>query len=177
MSEPHQRATSRDARRGQAPDPARMGRPPRRRPVSLRPAPRCATPNSPRTSSRRACSPPSTPATRSHGRSSERTWLIGILKRKVIDYVRRTTREPTHEGEQDDHYEKKAFDAKGFWALTPRPVGRRSGFRHGERRILDCFFGRAWRICPPRLAEAFLLREMDQMESEDVCQVLGLTAS
>ena len=108
------------------------------------------------------------------GRSSERTWLVGILKRKVIDHVRRTTREPTSDVEQDDHYEKKAFDAKGFWALAP---GRWGGDPGSDTENTE--FWAVFRTClenlSPRLAEAFLLREMDQMESEDVCQVLGLT--
>src|SRR3954469_14166586 len=37
-------------------------------------------------------------AARFAGRSAVRTWLVGILKHKIIDHLRRTGREPSRDG-------------------------------------------------------------------------------
>jgi RNA polymerase sigma-70 factor (ECF subfamily) len=57
------------------------------------------------------------------GDSSERTWLVGILKHKVSDHWRRMARTPLHEppAGSDDHDEflERAFDDTGHWRTPP----------------------------------------------------------
>src|ERR1041384_7548075 len=51
------------------------------------------------------------------GRGSERTWLVGILKHKIMDHFRRASREaqaPASEGEEFAHEE--FFRPAGQWA-------------------------------------------------------------
>jgi RNA polymerase sigma-70 factor (TIGR02943 family) len=110
------------------------------------------------------------------GRSSERTWLIGILKRKIIDHVRRSTREHAAESEPGEQIEQSTFNAKGLWAISPGRWGGDPG-ADAENEEFWAVFRSCLENLSPRLAEAFLLREMDQMASEEVCQVLGLTAT
>lgn len=112
------------------------------------------------------------------GRSSERTWLIGILKRKLIDHLRRTKRErPLGESDElqsTDSVEAAVFDEKGLWKVSPAKWGGDPG-RHLDRREFWDVFQRCLKGLPSALAEAFLLREVDQVESQEICEVLGLS--
>src|SRR5882672_12666702 len=50
------------------------------------------------------------------GRSNLRTWLTGILKHKIIDAIRRSTRESTAGSEEEFD---ALFDEKGHWLEMP----------------------------------------------------------
>ena len=53
------------------------------------------------------------------GRATERTWLISILKHKIVDAIRRAARERNAKGDQSDH-ESGFFDDRGLWRLVPK---------------------------------------------------------
>ena len=76
------------------------------------------------------------------GRSNERTWLIGILKHKVVDHLRKASRE--HPGGDDTLSVADAdasFDRRGALARRPRVVGRRPGPQPRIARILGHLHG------------------------------------
>ena len=64
------------------------------------------------------------------GQSSERTWMVGILKHKMIDYFRRTTREPIYTTDRsgDESLDDDAFVADGH--------GNREQRRPADGRII-----------------------------------------
>src|SRR5262245_53041992 len=50
------------------------------------------------------------------GRGSERTWLVGILKHKIIDHFRRTSREaPLAEDAAEGPVHEEFFQRSGQW--------------------------------------------------------------
>ena len=54
------------------------------------------------------------------GQSQLKTWLVGILKHKLIDQIRRHSREvsaTTHDDEED--IDGSLFDASGHWRDAP----------------------------------------------------------
>jgi RNA polymerase sigma-70 factor (TIGR02943 family) len=109
------------------------------------------------------------------GQSSERTWLVGILKRKIIDHARRVARErPTEAVDPAELIEQGIFDDRGFWKTSPARWGEDPRKLAEDREFWDVL-----RHClgnlSPRLAEAFLLRELDRMSSDEVCQVLDVS--
>jgi RNA polymerase sigma-70 factor (ECF subfamily) len=55
------------------------------------------------------------------GEASERTWLTSILKRKVVDWLRRKVREQLHRilGEDADRFASDLFDRRGEWKASP----------------------------------------------------------
>src|SRR5581483_8236434 len=54
------------------------------------------------------------------GASSERTWLTGILKRKIVDYFRRKGHEqPASDLSTSDHWVEALFDERGNWKKKP----------------------------------------------------------
>src|SRR5258706_13243287 len=54
------------------------------------------------------------------GRSNLRTWLTGILKHKIVDTVRKQSREATlHASEAGTADFDALFDDSGHWSQTP----------------------------------------------------------
>jgi RNA polymerase sigma-70 factor, ECF subfamily len=108
------------------------------------------------------------------GRSSEETWLVGILKHKIADHFRRKAREPLLTDAPISGPEGDPFDEAGAWreapaAWTPDP----------ERLVRDKEFADRLARClselPPRHASAFALREVDGMETGEICKVLEIS--
>ena len=114
------------------------------------------------------------------GRGSERTWLVGILKHKITDQFRRLGREAqatqregeefAHEeffrarGEWADHWQVE--HAPGEWAASPES--------HVEQGEFWSVFQRCLRPLPERTASAFVMREVDGLTSEEICEILDV---
>jgi RNA polymerase sigma-70 factor (TIGR02943 family) len=113
------------------------------------------------------------------GRSSERSWLCGILKNKVIDYYRKLGRETSFtdmESLSDEFSEK--FVPEGWWihAIGPKEwkpapevVAHRSEFWTTMRHCLGNL--------PGRIANVFMLREMEELSTKEICNALKITES
>jgi RNA polymerase sigma-70 factor (ECF subfamily) len=104
------------------------------------------------------------------GRSRPRTWLIGILKRKILDRLRAAARQADN---ADPDTLDAWFDTTGHWRRPPRNWGDPAA--HAERSE----FWRVVRSCmgklPPRMAEAFTLRTLDDFGPTDVCRELAIS--
>lgn len=111
------------------------------------------------------------------GRSDLRTWLTGILKHKIVDAIRRSSREPAvalePEGDESDF--DALFDPRGHWTEAPsaweRPDGalERSQFLAALEACLEQL--------PARTARAFMMREHMGLETEEICKELGITST
>lgn len=111
------------------------------------------------------------------GRSDELTWMISILKRKVIDHFRRLSREQLTDKDVEELEQDPDFRS-GSWELGPRPVEwaatpdnslERAEFRRFLRRCLS--------ELPEALSRAFTLREIEEISPEKVCNVLNISAT
>jgi len=109
------------------------------------------------------------------GQSSEQTWLIGILKHKIIDYFRKTSRENTQEYEeiltandQDDY-----FNPQGSWQIDL------SSWSKPDKSIEQEQFLTTLQDCisrlPPKMAQLFILRELEDITSEEICEVMAIS--
>ena len=114
---------------------------------------------------------------RFQGRSSIKTWLIAILKRKIVDhYRRRSNRQTTDDIEVVANNLDQVFDESGRWQVKPNEwvVNPSSAFE--QREFMDVLY-----VClsklPPRLSEIFMLREFEEMSTGDICQQLSITES
>ena len=117
-------------------------------------------------------------AERFAGQSSPRTWLIGILKHKIVDQIRKSSRERPAEpapGEtsleemdalfQDDgHFENEPRD----WADPEAALSQRKFFEALER----CLEG-----LPANTARAFVMREVMGLDTDEICRELAISAS
>ena len=111
------------------------------------------------------------------GESAERTWLIGILRHKVIDCLRRQGREVplADEAEVSGDIETTLFDERGHWQVDVRD------WAQPERALEREEFWRALQDClaalPERLGKLFMLRELDGMDTEELLQVLDISSA
>jgi len=111
------------------------------------------------------------------GQASERTWLTAILKNKIIDYLRKQSREqPTDDIERFLNMSEDLFNAAGKWvsgpgkwSFAPSILYDKKEFWQALRKCLD--------LLPKQLAQAFILREMDGMSHQDICKVLDISSS
>ena len=111
------------------------------------------------------------------GKGSEGAWLLGICKRKVVDHVRRRSRPDAGVGgDLGPDPSEAMFDAKGNWRFDPRVLKGRP-----ERALEREEFWQAFRGCLQRLsqrqADAFTLRELDDLTSDEICKELEISAS
>jgi RNA polymerase sigma-70 factor (ECF subfamily) len=112
------------------------------------------------------------------GRSSLRTWLIGILRNKIVDIIRRQARErPASEGSPAAAGAEldALFDAKGKWRDGPRHWSDPEGALESEE------FWRVFEICrsamPTALAQVFMMRELLELGTGEICKALGISPS
>ena len=107
-------------------------------------------------------------APRFEGRSHVRTWLFGILYKKVAG-ARRGLRRDEEMDDIDDVFEQR-FDDAGSWTRPPRPVDARVYEAEVRQGIDDCLD----RV-PTQQRMAFVLREIEGMDTEEICKVLEVT--
>jgi len=111
------------------------------------------------------------------GKSGVRTWLTAILKHKIVDYIRQKIREPsTDKIEALTDKEDSDFDVRGKWQLWPSKWALNPGQIYEQKEFLDLLYHCIAKL-PQRLAEAFMLREMDGLSTAEVCKVLDITAT
>src|SRR5215470_16642454 len=106
------------------------------------------------------------------GASSERTWLVGILKHKIGDWFRRqqeTTLDNTNDGEE-------FFDKDGFWKSEKQPIAWNVD---PELMLRSKDFQRVLTHClnelPESLARVFILRELNALTPDEICELLDIT--
>ena len=113
------------------------------------------------------------------GQSSERSWLFGILKHKISDYFRELGRETsvTDLDSLADEFSEK-FVPEGYWVHVKGPkewkpepdaVMHRTEFWQTMRNCLDKL--------PERIANVFMLRETEELESKEICLMLSISQS
>ncbi|MEE9496187.1 MAG: sigma-70 family RNA polymerase sigma factor [Desulfobacterales bacterium] len=111
------------------------------------------------------------------GRSAGRTWLIAILKHKIVDYIRKKIREPsTDKIETLTDMMDSDFNDHGEWQIRPCQWAINPEKIYEQKEFLDVLY-RCLAELPQRLAEAFMLREMDGLSTAEVCKVLDITAT
>lgn len=112
------------------------------------------------------------------GRGSERSWLMSILRNKVIDWVRRQARRRDVDLANDvgEEWEEQVFDRRGRWREDPRFLSRLPS-AEAERRE----FWQALMQCMEGLSElqrsVFTLRELEQLPGDRICKELAITPS
>lgn len=114
--------------------------------------------------------------------SSERTWLVGILKHKLADHWRRQAREQRHVAAHASDAPDAALldalfdeDRRGHWRTPPSP------WSDPDAALETREFWRVFTECvaalPPAQARAFGLCELDGLKGEEACKVLGVAAT
>jgi len=111
------------------------------------------------------------------GKSSERTWLIGILKHKIIDHFRKSYREqPVTDLKREEEAINQFFDRDEHLKKHPSQWIPNPDELLEKKEFWDVFYK-----CSEKLtkitSDAFLLREVEKMDSKEICKILGITPS
>ena len=116
------------------------------------------------------------------GKSSLKTWLTGILKHKIVDAIRRKQREPlavSTFGDLDDELDIEDFDAMfdrtGHWSPVPADWGNPEDAL--DRRQFVEIVDFCLEKLPPNTARVFMMREVLELETAEICKELSITAN
>jgi len=108
------------------------------------------------------------------GRSNLRTWLTGILKHKIVDAIRRQSRErPAAEPENEATEFDALFDKRGHWEESPGPWPQPEGAL--EQKQFRAALEQCLQGLPERTAQAFMMREHLGFDTAEICKELGIT--
>lgn len=107
------------------------------------------------------------------GRSQLRTWLIGILKHKLVDQIRRHGREVSLSAEDEQPIEDQLFAADGHWRERPADWGS------PEHSLQQLEFFQVLEACvehlPGQQGRLFMMREWLELETDEICKQLAIT--
>lgn len=117
------------------------------------------------------------------GKSAPKSWLVGILKNKIADYYRKASRETPftdleflRDEESDRFIQEGVF--KGGWIheLGPADWPENPGASLDNAAFWQTFHSCAGKL-PEKVARVFLLREVDEVTSEEICAMLNISQS
>lgn len=110
------------------------------------------------------------------GQSQLKTWLVGILKHKVVDQLRRHSREATLlVAEDGEDIDALLFDEDGGWREMPAEWGDpAASFR--QRQFFDVLQACLDHL-PPTQGRVFMMREWLELDSAEICKELSITAT
>jgi RNA polymerase sigma-70 factor (ECF subfamily) len=116
------------------------------------------------------------------GRSSTRTWLVAILKHKIVDYIRKRVREQTSDNvEALSDAAAQSADSSDFkdgghwrhrpskWLVNPMKV-------YEQKEFMDVLYS-CLADLPQRQADTFMMREIDGFSTEEICKALNISAT
>jgi RNA polymerase sigma-70 factor (ECF subfamily) len=117
-------------------------------------------------------------ASRFSGKSSVKTWLVGILKHKIVDAIRQRMREPvmsTLAEDADLEPCEDFFDQTGHWASRPAEWGDATASLEQKEflGVMDFCLEKL----PPNQGRAFMLREVFELDAEEICKTLSVTST
>lgn len=112
------------------------------------------------------------------GKSSFKTWLISILKNKITDHLRIRYKEiPASQLIDDDATIEGFFDSQSghlakepkAWEFNPTVLLENKEFWNAFNDCLSHL--------PEKTGQAFALREIETMGSQEICKVLGISST
>ena len=110
------------------------------------------------------------------GQSSERTWLVGILRHKIFDHLRKTCRERAVRVDLSAAGDAESWEDSVLWmhdvAEESQSPSRRielSEFRDN----LELALGKL----PQRIAQVFQLYEVEERSNHEVCAQMNISES
>lgn len=116
--------------------------------------------------------------------ASEKTWLISILKRKIIDHYRKKSTQNelnVFDKEEKDDFMNHFFASDGRWDGHWNNHAPKEWKGDFETPVESEEFYKILQDClgklPEKWAAAFTLKNMDDLDSEEICKELQISPS
>jgi len=110
------------------------------------------------------------------GASQLKTWLVGVLKHKVVDQLRRHTREATVLTREDgEDLDESLFDRSGHWTDKPQDWGSPEA-ACGQRQFFEVLEACCDHL-PATQGRVFMMREWLELDAEDICKELQISST
>ena len=114
---------------------------------------------------------------RFRGGSSERTWLVSILKRKVIDHYRKQSRNPESPTDSFDMPFHKGGARDGTWISEHAPVSWDEEVLKDKDGALMEVIQYCISLLAPKMAATFSMKTLEEISTEEICKELGISES
>jgi RNA polymerase sigma-70 factor (ECF subfamily) len=111
------------------------------------------------------------------GQSSLRTYVIGIMKHKIVDALRTAHRTHRFDADPDDDFGQEQVDA--LFAADGHPMQRPRHWGNPDATLEQQDFFKVLELCleklPPRTARLFMMREWLELETGEICRELDIS--
>jgi len=119
---------------------------------------------------------------RFESRSSYKTWLISILRNKIIDIIRGQSREVAvtslaDDEDGDDLLTQSLFDQRGHWQAAAQPGRWADPDASFEQKQFWAVFEACLDHLPDKTARIFMMREVLGFETDEICKETGISSS
>ena len=103
------------------------------------------------------------------GRSSEKSWLFGILKHKILDHFREIKKNRTYDLTPEDDKDPYEYDQAGHWKKMPRHWGL-DPVKSAENQELTEKLALCLDDLSDKFREIFVLKEIEGLSTEEICK-------
>lgn len=115
------------------------------------------------------------------GRAAFKTWVFAILKNKIIDVIRQKSRlvamTELFKDEESELSIDALFDASGHWHKYEAPQAWQSPEEMMEQADFWIIFEACLNHLPAKYAQVFMMREVIELSSNEICSKLELSIS
>ncbi|MFQ5449438.1 MAG: sigma-70 family RNA polymerase sigma factor [Nitrospinaceae bacterium] len=102
------------------------------------------------------------------GRSSEKSWLFGILKHKIMDYFREAKKNKKYDLSYEDDPNPYEYDAAGNWKEMPHnwdlDPEKATENQQLTKALAGCLDGLS-----EKFRQIFVLKEIEGLTTEEIC--------
>ena len=107
------------------------------------------------------------------GKSTEKTWLFGILKHKTMDYFRSFKKNISIDMDSEEETHQIHFDSSGH--MVPKPGNwNLNPEKATENKELAQVLAKCLNRLPDKFRSIFVLKEIDGMGSEEICNEFNI---
>lgn len=115
------------------------------------------------------------------GRAAFKTWVFAILKNKIIDVIRQKSRlvamTELFKDEESELSIDALFNASGHWHKYEAPQAWQSPEEMMEQADFWIIFEACLNHLPAKYAQVFMMREVIELSSNEICSKLELSIS
>lgn len=120
-------------------------------------------------------------AAKFRGEAALKTWIIAILKNKIADILRQRRRRPLNSSallsDDQDGPLPPLFDQRGMWRDGSKPTEWEDPEAGIHSRQFLSIFDTCLNRLPAQQGRVFMMREIVELESHEICVELGLSIS